>query len=72
MSQYWDDEYEDYCGDEIQCWDCKDTGKVVAADGFHEYLGYDYIPCRCVAGVRWIGQLGPTPPPSTDGPPATS
>ena len=41
MSQYWDDEDEDYCDDHIQCWDCKDTGRVVAMDGHHEYLGYD-------------------------------
>jgi len=32
-------------------------------DGFHEYLGYSYVPCNCEAGIQWIGLLGPALPP---------
>jgi hypothetical protein len=42
----------------------------VAADGFHEYLGYDYVPCHCAAALKWVGKLGPsvptTPPASVE------
>jgi hypothetical protein len=56
----WDD--EDDCDErEIECFRCYDTGKVIAMDGYHEYLGYDYVPCSCREGMRWIGQLGPKP-----------
>jgi hypothetical protein len=27
------------------CDACGDTGRIVAADGYHEYLGYSYLPC---------------------------
>ena len=45
----WDDEPDD--DREIECWTCHDSGRVVAADGYHEYLGYSYLPCPdCMGG----------------------
>ena len=48
---FYDDE-EQYCTDcgysECQCNACErchGQGRIVAADGYHEYLGYDYITC---------------------------
>jgi hypothetical protein len=45
-----DDEYEER---EPDCYHCGDSGKVIAADGYHEYIGYDYIPCpHCIGPVK--------------------
>jgi len=54
------DEEEDF---EPNCYRCHDTGQIPAMDGFHEYLGYSYVPCSCAAGVQRIGLLGPSLPP---------
>ena len=57
----WDDD-DDQCS-APECDRCGDTGKIIADDGFHEYLGYTDMPCpNCQAGMRWIGILGPTRP----------
>jgi len=55
---YYDDD-DEVCMDEPNCPICNDSGKVVADDGYHEYLGYCDIPCRCMAGDKWRGRLGP-------------
>lgn len=56
---YLDDEPEDR---EPECWHCHDTGRVVAADGYHEYLGYSYLPCpHCQFGATQVGD-GPKSP----------
>ena len=46
----WDEHEEDLMPD---CTTCNDTGRiVVAADGYYEYLGYDYLPCpNCAKGA---------------------
>lgn len=51
----------DDSNEEPLCPDCHDKGKVVAADGYHEYLGYNEVPCHCQNAFKWIGQLGPHP-----------
>lgn len=53
-------DYDEY---EPSCHLCGDSGKVVAADGYHEYLGYSDVPCSCPAGFKWVGTLGPRSPP---------
>lgn len=45
---------------EPNCNKCMDTGKIIAADGYHEYLGYDYLPCTCQAAQDFV----PMPPKS--------
>lgn len=45
----WDEHEDDLRPD---CTTCNDTGRIVAADGYHEYLGYDYLPCpNCAKGA---------------------
>ena len=44
------DDYEDWFPtdrdhDRELCPTCSGTGRVVAADGYHEYLGYNYLAC---------------------------
>lgn len=63
-----EDWYDDYYHDEYdrevdpECWNCMDSGRIVAADGYHEYLGYSYLPCpHCTAGVGLVGD-GPNNP----------
>lgn len=69
-----DDFYDEYCpvcGDDQpcscpseppECDRCGDTGQIVAADGYHEYLGYDYLPCPdCQFGATMTGD-GPRKP----------
>lgn len=59
-----DERYDEY--PEPNCFECNDTGRVVAADGYHEYLGYDYLPCSvCHRGLDWVGKCAndaPMPP----------
>lgn len=43
-----EDDIENWLIEEIDddfCPTCNGTGRVVAADGYHEYLGYDYLAC---------------------------
>ncbi len=48
---------------EPQCFRCHDSGLIPAADGFHELLGYNYVPCDCPAGTKHLGTLAPAQPP---------
>ena len=49
-SFYWDLDDDDPMIPD--CLECGDTGLIVAADGYHEYLGYDYLPCQvCSKGL---------------------
>lgn len=45
-----DDEPEEE--QEIECVRCNDSGRVVANDGYHEYIGNGYMPCPvCQRGL---------------------
>lgn len=58
LEDFEDDYDPDY---EPHCLACNDSGKIVADDGYHEYLGNSHIPCRCSSGTQWIGMLRPNP-----------
>ena len=52
LGKDYDNEYPE---EEEHCPTCHDTGRIVAADGYHEYLGYDYLPCpNCSKGVTYV------------------
>lgn len=60
-----DEEFKDHEDDrdeDTRCPRCGDSGQIPAADGYHEYMGYSYLPCPdCPRGCDVIPD-GPRSP----------